>query len=78
LKIAIDNYESVVEVVNSITGDDTAQLFTEQSNLYCCQNSQWNVSLRTLKWSNITTEEIRKFLELIIMMGQARKDNIRD
>jgi len=78
LNIAIDNSESVVEVVSSITGNDTTQLLTEQSDLYCCQNSQWNVSLRTLKRSNITTEEIRKFLELIIMMGQVRKDNIRD
>jgi hypothetical protein len=78
LKIALDKSEPVVEVVSSITGDDSTQLYTEESDLYCCQNSQWNVSLRTLKWSNITTEEIRKFLELLIIMGQVRKDNIRD
>jgi hypothetical protein len=34
LKIAIDNSESVVEVVSSITGDDNTQLLTEQSDLY--------------------------------------------
>jgi hypothetical protein len=35
----------------------------------------------TLKWSNITPEELRKFLGLIILMGQVRKDRkeiIRD
>ena len=35
-------------------------------------------SPKTLKWSSITPEEIRKFLGLIILMGQERKDNIRD
>jgi hypothetical protein len=78
LKMVIDNSESVVEVVSSITDDVTKHLFTEQSDLYRCQHSQWNVSLRTLKWSNITTDETRKFLGLTIMMGQVRKDNIRE
>jgi len=31
-----------------------------------------------LKWSNITLEEMRKFLEVIILMGQVRKENISD
>ena len=57
-KMVIDNSESVVEVVSSITDNDTKQLFTEQSDLYHCQHSQWNVSLRTMKWSNITTDEM--------------------
>jgi len=77
LKMVINNSESVVEVVSSITNDNTKQLFTEQSDLYRCQNSQWNVSLRTLKWSNIRTDEMGKFLGLTIMMGQVRIDNIR-
>jgi hypothetical protein len=34
LHIVIDNPESVVEVLNSIIGDDLLQLLTEQSNLY--------------------------------------------
>jgi len=32
----------------------------------------------TLKWSNMTPEEMRMFLGLIILMGQIRKENIRD
>ena len=79
LNMVNDNRESVVEVMNSITGDNLTQLLTEQSNLYHSQNAEkWKVSPKTLKWSNITPEEMRKFLGLIILMGQVRKENIRD
>jgi hypothetical protein len=36
------------------------------------------VSPKTLKWPNITHEEMRKLWGLIILMGQVSKDNIRD
>jgi hypothetical protein len=79
LNIVIDNPESDAEVVSSVIGDKLIQLFTEQPNLYHSPNAQqWNVSPKTLKWSNIAPEEIRKFLGLIILVGQVRKDNIRD
>jgi len=79
LSIVIDNPESVAEVVSSATGDDLIQLLTEQSNFYHSQNAEkWKVSPKTLKWSNITPEAIKTFLGLIILMGQVRKENIRD
>ena len=64
LKIVTDNPESVVEVVNSVTGDDIAQLLTEQANLHHSQNAQkWTVSPKTLKWSHIRPEEMTKVFE---------------
>jgi len=80
LNIVIDNPESVVEIVSSVIGDNLVQLLTEQSNLYHSQNAEkWKVSPKTLKRSNITPEEMRKFLGLIILMrGQVRKEYIRD
>ena len=49
--------------MNSIIGDDLLQLLTEQSNLYHSQNAEkWKVSPKTLKWSDITSEEMRKLL----------------
>jgi len=79
LNIVIDNPDSVDEVVSSIIGEDLILLLTEHSNLYHTQYAEkWKVSPKTLKWSNITPEEMRKFLELIILMGQVRKENIRD
>jgi hypothetical protein len=66
LNIVIHNPESVVEVVSSIIRYDLILLLT-QSNLYHSQNvEKWKVSSKTLKWSNITPEEMRKFLWLII------------
>ena len=37
LTLVIDNCESVVEVMISVTGNNLIQLLTEQSNLYHCQ-----------------------------------------
>jgi hypothetical protein len=77
LNIVTDNPESVVEVMSSINGDGLILLLTEKSNLYHSQNAEkWKVSPKTLKWSNITTEELRKFLGLIILMGQVRKNTV--
>ena len=79
LHIVIDNPESVVEVVSSIIGDNLIQLLTEQSNFYHSQNAQkWKVSSKTLKPSSITPQEMRKFLRLLILMGQVGKENLRD
>ena len=65
--------------MSSIIGDNLILLLTEQSTLYHSQNAEkWKVSPRTLKWSNITPEEMRRFLGLIILMGQVREENIRD
>ena len=65
--------------MSSIIGDELIQLLTEWSNLHHSQNAKkWKVSPKTLKWSNITPQEMRKFLGLIILIGQVRKENIRD
>jgi len=73
------NPESVVEVMSSVIVDDLMQLLTEQSNLYHSQNAEkWKVLPKTLKWYSITPEEMRKCLGLIILMGQVRKEIIRD
>ena len=65
--------------MSSIVGDDLTQLFTDQPNLYHSQDAKkWKVLPKTMKWPNITPEEIIKFWELILLMGQVRKENIRD
>jgi len=65
--------------VSSIIDDDLILLLTEQSNPYHSQNAEkWKVLSKTLKWSCITPEEMRKFLGLIILMGQVRKESVRD
>jgi hypothetical protein len=62
VNIAFDHPLSVVDVVNTIIGDDLIQLLTKQSNLYHGQNEHKCKMLpKALKWSNITPEEMRKF-----------------
>jgi len=79
LNILIDGPESVVEIVSSIIDDNLIHLLTEQSILYHNQNAEkWKILPKTLKWANITLEEMRKYLGLITLMGQVRKENIRD
>ena len=73
VNIVIDHPVSVADVVNTFIGDDLMQLLTEQPNLYHRQNEQkWKILPKTLKWSNITPKEMRKF------MGQVRKESVRD
>jgi len=65
--------------MSSVIADDLIQLLTEQSNVYYSQNVQkLKVLRKTLKWSIITPEELRKSLRLIILMVQGRKENITD
>jgi hypothetical protein len=65
--------------MSSITGKDLILLLTEQSKLYHSQNAEkWKVSPKAMKWSNITPEEMRKFLGLIALMGKIRNKNRRD
>jgi len=55
------------------------QLLTEQSNLCHSPNAEkWKVSSKTLKLSNMTPEEMRKFLGLVILKGQIGMKHIRD
>jgi len=78
LNVVIDNPESVVEVVifQSLVTILYSYLLNSL-NIYHSQNAQqWKVSPKTLKWSNITPKEIKRFLGLIILMGQVRKKNI--
>ena len=62
-----------------MTGGDLLELFAEQSNLYHKQNvEKWKSSLKYLKWTNITSTEMKKILGLILLMGQVQKDNVKD
>ena len=62
LSIVLDNPESVVKVLSSLIADNLVQILTEQSNRYHSENAQkWKVSPQTLKWPDITPEEMRKF-----------------
>jgi hypothetical protein len=78
LHTVIDNPESVVEVVSSVIGDELIQLLDSLTFTIVKMHRKRKSSPKTLKWSSMTPEEMRRFLGLIILMGQIRKENIRD
>jgi hypothetical protein len=71
VNVAIGNPSDVTQVVSAVIGDDLLQLFAEQSNLYQKQNvEKWKSFLISLKWTDITSTEMKKFLGLILLIGQ--------
>jgi hypothetical protein len=79
VSVNTENPTDINQVVSTVIGDDLTELFVEQSNLYHRQNvEKWRMSPRSLKWTDITKSETKEFLGLILLMGQVRKDNLKD
>jgi hypothetical protein len=71
VNVAIGNPSDITQLVSMVTGDDLLQLFAKQSYLYHKQNvDKLRTSLKSLKWTDITSTETKKFLGLILLMGQ--------
>jgi hypothetical protein len=78
VNVDTDDPSDITQVASAVIGDDLIQLFAEQSNLYHRQNvDKWKISPKSLKWTDITNAEMKKFLGLILLMGQVRKDNVK-
>jgi hypothetical protein len=78
VSVNIENTTNIAQVVSTVIGDDL-KLLAEQSNLYHRQNvDKWKMSPKSLKWTDITKTEMKKFLGLILLVGQVRKDNLKD
>jgi hypothetical protein len=79
VNVAIGDLSDVTQVVSAVIGDDLLQLFAEQSNLYHIQNvEKWKSSLKSLKWTDITSTEVKNILGLILLMSQVQKDKVKD
>jgi len=67
--------ESTVHAVKLFMDDDFFAYLVTESNRYYYQNiNQFKISAKSIKWRDITIPEMKKFLGLIIFMGQVRKD----
>jgi len=67
--------ESTVHAVKLFMDDDFFAYLITESNRYYYQNiNQFKISAKSIKWRDITIPEMKKFLGLIIFMGQVRKD----
>jgi hypothetical protein len=74
VNVDIDDPSDITQVVGGVIGDDLIQLFAEQSDLYHRHNvDKWKISPKSLKWTDITNAEMKKFLGLVLLLGQVRK-----
>lgn len=72
-------YDCVTSVTNLFFGDDLFEMFCAELSKYHDQTAMNRQILsRTLKWSQVTQKDFKKFLGLIILMGQTRNNNWKD
>ena len=68
--------------VSQVTGlslGDTFFMLCEETNLYYLQNQEKYVTCsKGFKWSDVTVAEMKKIFLMIILMGQVRKDKLKD
>jgi len=69
----------VSQVTRLFLGDTFFDMLCEETNLYYLQNQEKYVTCsKGLKWSNVTVAEMKFFFSIIILMGQVRKDKLKD
>jgi len=72
--VAVNNPENLNEV-RLFIGEDLFELLQVETNRYHEQNeNKFKRQKNTRKWENVTNAEIKKMLELILLMGKVRKD----
>ena len=73
------NPTKVSQVTGLFLGDRFFHMLCEKTNLYYLQNQEKYVTgSKGLKWSDVTVAEMKKFFSIIILMGQDRKDKLKD
>lgn len=70
--IGCNNQQSVRKIQELIFGNDFFKSVASQTNLYHQQNEKPYKKYKALKWTDITSGDIKKFLRLMILMGQIK------
>nr|XP_022905219.1 piggyBac transposable element-derived protein 4-like [Onthophagus taurus] len=79
IKIMPCSTENVMDSVNLFIGMDFFEHLVKESNRYHYQMIQkYKIPSRAKKWTDITVTEMKKFLGLIVLMGQVKKDVFYD
>ncbi|KAL9901805.1 uncharacterized protein LOC119632390 [Glossina fuscipes] len=72
------NKESVLDVMQLFLENDLFELFTTETNRYHIQVSHKYKEYKIAKWTDVTIQEMKKFMDLLILMGQVRKGTLYD
>ncbi|XP_017762744.1 PREDICTED: piggyBac transposable element-derived protein 4-like [Eufriesea mexicana] len=79
IKIMPSSQENVMDSVNLFLGIDFFEHLVRESNRYHYQvMEKYKTPSRTKKWTDITVPEMKKFLGLIVLMSQVKKDALYD
>ena len=69
----------VSRVTGLFLGDTFFDMLCEETNLYYLQNQEKYVTCsKGLKWSDVAVAEMKKKFSIIILMGQVRKNKLKD
>nr|XP_012147783.1 PREDICTED: piggyBac transposable element-derived protein 4-like [Megachile rotundata] len=79
IKIMPNSPENLIESVNLFIGNYFFEHLVMEYNRYHYQvMEKYHISSKAKKWTDITVPEMKKFLGLIILMGQVKKDVLYD
>ncbi|XP_046489070.1 piggyBac transposable element-derived protein 4-like [Neodiprion pinetum] len=79
IKIMPSSPENIMDSVNLFIGNDFFEHLVIESNRYHYQvMERYKTSSKTKKLTDITVPELKKFLGLIVLMGQIKKDVVYD
>nr|KAF6314909.1 hypothetical protein mMyoMyo1_008684 [Myotis myotis] len=71
--------DSVPSVTNLFFGDELFEMLCKELSNYHDQTAmKRKTPSRTLKWSLVTQKDFKKFLGIIILMGQTRNNSLKD
>lgn len=79
LTVALSDPQSISEVTDLVFDNNFFELVASQTNLYHSQVEHFHKkAAKTLPWREVTTSDVKKFLGLLILMGQTKKSHWRD
>ena len=77
--VELSDTASISEITDLFFDNDFFHLVVSQTNLYHFQMKELHKnSAKTLPWTEVTTSDMKKFLGLLILMGQTKKACWRD
>jgi hypothetical protein len=65
-------------VLELFFGDSFFDLCQETNRYYLQNREKYDKSYKVLKWVDVTLPEMKTFFAIIILMGQVRKENLKD
>nr|XP_033326527.1 piggyBac transposable element-derived protein 4-like isoform X2 [Megalopta genalis] len=76
----LEDAGNVKQTVQLFVGDDLVQSFVDETNRYFQhdKNLFTPTTSKTATWTDVTVAEMKKFLALIVIMGQVEKDDRND